>query len=33
MDLRPKGKTAYYTTLRGKHSQNTQRYKSKQDPL
>ena len=30
MDLRPKGKTAYYTTLRGKHRQNILWHKSKQ---
>ena len=30
---RSKGKTRNPKTLRGKHRQNTQRYKSKQDPL
>ena len=33
MDSKPKCKTRNYKTLRGKHRQNTQGHKSKQDPL
>ena len=32
IDERPKCKTRNYKTLRGKHKQNTQQHKSKQDP-
>ena len=33
MDQRPKYKIRKYKTLRGRHRQNTQQHKSKQDPL